>query len=693
LRVASLLLALAVMLKPSLVFTERRKQSASLILLYDRSRSMLVADAWNSQPRWRAMNQSLAQAESSLKKLQDVLEIRQHQFDSKIAAATNLNEPPSGNQTGLGDVLREARQAAPGRVAVIVLFSDGVNTIGTPPTSEAQNLRDLGVPLYTVGFGQATDVTASRDMAMRTITAGPTVFEKNKLVVTGELRARGFAGQKVNVRLLFDGAPADTQTIDLSPTDDQTDQRVELSHIPTTPGEHKVTLAVSELEPKKGELVESNNEVSTFVTVLKGGLRVQFLDGGFGSWEPTFVRLSLDKSPDIKVDFVSVRRKEDLADAADPASALFDRTRYDVFLMRDVPRSWFPDAALERLKKAVDSGSGLAMLGGRQSFGPGGYAGTPLADVLPVDIHPGDGQVDRALAMRPTAQGIGHFLLRLGPEADPTGAWESLRPLDGATAFSEVKDQARVLAESPDHVPLVVAQDYGQGRSMALAADSTWLWHTQSEEGLRHHRRFWRQVILWLAKKDQAGESRVWVKLDKRRVAAGDQLEVTAGADDEQGNPLRDAEIEVTVTPPPAPGALAGSPVPLRVSRQGDAVRGTFWNTDKAGDYQVSVTARHQGKELGPPRQAKFLVHEDDTELLAPAADIALLTRMAELTGGKYVQPEQLASFFDDLARQDLHLETERLTQLRLWDRWEFFLLFVALLAAEWALRKWKGLV
>src|SRR5437899_2647434 len=84
LRVLAVLMALAAMLRPSLVFTETRKQSASLILLYDHSRSMLVADAWNSMPRWQAMNQTLGRADAALKKLADTLEIRQYQFDAKL---------------------------------------------------------------------------------------------------------------------------------------------------------------------------------------------------------------------------------------------------------------------------------------------------------------------------------------------------------------------------------------------------------------------------------------------------------------------------------------------------------------------------------------------------------------------------------------------------------------------------------
>jgi len=244
-----------------------------------------------------------------------------------------------------------------------------------------------------------------------------------------------------------------------------------------------------------------------------------------------------------------------------------------------------------------------------------------------------------------------------------------------------------VLAETPDHVPLIVAQDFGQGRSMAIAVDSTWLWRTKSDESAKQHRRFWRQVILWLARKEQAGESRVSVELAKRRVAVGEPLEVTVAAEDEHGNPLADTTFEVTVTSPD------GKPASLQVLPQADRMRGMFYGTQKAGDYEVSVIARRGGDVLGPPRQAKFLAFEDESELTSPAADVFLLTQMAELTGGRYIQPERLAAFLEELRHQDLHLEVERLTYYRLWDNWPFLLLFVTLLTMEWGLRKWKGLV
>ena len=60
------------------------------------------------------------------------------------------------------------------------------------------------------------------------------------------------------------------------------------------------------VEPREGELVTTNNEVSTFVTVRPGGINVLYLVGtqrigGGPGQEQRFVRASLAQSPDIVV--------------------------------------------------------------------------------------------------------------------------------------------------------------------------------------------------------------------------------------------------------------------------------------------------------------------------------------------------------------------------------------------------------
>ena len=121
--------------------------------------------------------------------------------------------------------------------------------------------------------------------------------------------------------------------------------------------------------------------------------------------------------------------------------------------------------------------------------------------------------------MRPTLIGQLHFALRLaaGREAN-AAAWEKLPPLDGVnTSSATVARDAVVLADAGEDKPLLVSQNYGDGRVLAFAGDSTWHWWMRGFDELRaEHKRFWRQIVLWLAKKDESQEGSVW---DQARTA------------------------------------------------------------------------------------------------------------------------------------------------------------------------------
>ncbi len=60
---------------------------------------------------------------------------------------------------------------------------------------------------------------------------------------------------------------------------------------------------------------------------------------------------------------------------------------YDCLVMADVPADAFDYPQLQSFKEAVyNQGMGLIMIGGENSFGPGGYHRTPVEEALPVDM-------------------------------------------------------------------------------------------------------------------------------------------------------------------------------------------------------------------------------------------------------------------------------------------------------------------
>jgi len=259
-----------------------------------------------------------------------------------------------------------------------------------------------------------------------------------------------------------------------------------------------------------------------------------------------------------------------------------------------------------------------------------------------------------------------------------------LPALEGANRFRRTKRGANVLAESEDKAPLLVEKPYGLGRVLAFAGDSTWRWALSGHEDA--HRRFWRQTILWLARKDEATDGSVWIKLAERRFSPAARVEFTSGALDADGLPVTGAEFTARVTSPD------GKTQSIGLARQGDQALGTFLGGLEAGDYTLDVEGTKDGKSLGQGK-SRFLVFAQDLELDNPAADPASLASLAAMTGGRSLPPEQLPALLRELQDKARDSDVSSETKQSLWDNWLVLIAFVSLLATEWYLRKRWGLV
>ncbi|RIK76085.1 MAG: hypothetical protein DCC68_20130, partial [Planctomycetota bacterium] len=72
--------------------------------------------------------------------------------------------------------------------------------------------------------------------------------------------------------------------------------------------------------------------------------------------------------------------------------------------------------------------------------------------------------------------------------------------------------------------------------------------------------------------------------------------------------------------------------------------------------------------------------------------DIADLTAATRTSGGKLYRPDEAEALIDDLPA-GRHAPTTRLPDVPLWNSWPVPVLFLALLASEWILRKRHGML
>ncbi len=714
LRAGTALLLLLILLRPTLVTTEIQILPGSLVVMVDSSRSMQINDSVGDASRWDVLRQSLADASDQLAELAESWDLKLYQFNQMAEpvavedGAVELPEEADGPQSAIGSALddvlqREARQ----RIVAVILMSDGAQRAfaprDVPPQTVARRLAIDQIPLYTFTFGKSA-LGLQSDLRVDDILAADVVFAETPTNIQAMIGADGYMNQTFKVQLLWETSEGEMEAVDTRQVLVQTGKRqypITLSHTPQQPGEYKVTV---QLETPDGELATTNNSQSTFVTVLKGGINVLYLVGssrvgGGPGIEPRFVRGALAPHADINVryDLLSYRRKrinirEQLREG-----------KYDVYLLGNVDVTALDDASWRRIAEDVDRGAGLAMLGGFHSFGPGGFRRSPLGSVLPVSM----GLAERQNFGEPPRQdmhlrgpirfvptelgGQQHPILQLKDESQTQFDWSSLPPLDGANRLerSQVKPNAQVIAETTGtrRWPLMVAGAWGNGRTLALAVDSTWRWQMEGFGDLQ--RRFWRQLVLWLARKDAAEDRAVWVRLDGRRYQRGSRVEFSLGATDTDREPLDDATFDVRIEKPD------GATAELRATRRGEAFAGSFQETDQPGDYRVTVAATHEGELLGTA-EARFTVPDRDMELDQPAAEPTLMASLANLTaesGGAGLAPEDLPELLEQLKSRTKEYEEEISRKRSLWDTWPVFLSLVAILGGEWYLRKRWGLV
>jgi uncharacterized membrane protein len=710
LRLAAFALALVAVLRPSLAFSERSRVRSQLHIVADYSESMSIQDEFDSLSRWDLVLRSLKRSEAALARLRDEqqVDVIFHRFAGDLADL-QLDDPgrPDGKRTDFGAMLRRLYDGRDGRQPLrgLLVLSDGADNGTTPALAEAARWRGLPCPLHAFACGKPTTTDRQNDVALTAISAEPSpVPAKGKMVIKLTIDAPGFENTTVRLRLFLDDKEVKAQN-EVLPLTAGNEVRLECT-APAKPGEVKITVRAEDRNragsPPQGDQFPLNNEIGTFATVSKEGVSVLLVDKQ-RVLEPQMICDALAKDARIRVTPVWLRGARPVDVNAEDLFQL-EQKQYDVIIFGDITaaqvRAVGPNA-LKSIEQMVQRGAGFMMLGGYASFGNGDWKGTEVEKLLPVDLSVRGQEDERPVQMKPTGPGLRKFgyILRIADGQDVATAWAKLPKLDGITrlkASGSGIDSVLATADGDENRPLLVTQNYGQGRTLAFAGDTTFRW-VRDEAGAQAHSRFWRQTVIWLARQEDA-EGSVWVRPDTRRLPLHGELGFRVGVRSKGGVELKDGTFKVEVI---GPGDVR-TPVPT--ARGGAEERGTFTKTDAAGEYRVVVQGEAKDPSTGEvvrgEASARFLVYQDELELMRRAADHDFLKKLAAAGGGAFHRAEELPDFLNKLHDEPLR---QARPKLDLWPNWRgtqrspffvgFFLAFVALLAGEWVLRRLWGLV
>jgi uncharacterized membrane protein len=696
LRIVAIIIVVLLLFRPVFTYHKDLEEQPSLVLLLDTSSSMSIADDATGVPRF---NQARKQIEEWWGQLKKDFQLHLIEFSEQAAPMEDIAQlptlAPNGKATSIARALDAAVKQVPRKdLEAIILVSDGINNSSQSPVEAAER---TGVIVHTVGVGASLKNDISyKDVQVTGIDCPDRLMLDNKAQIKASVEGVGLAGRVVQVILDEDGQVLNQ--VELTLDDVEGSQEVTFEFRPASKGRHTYTVKVP---PANEEKITENNQRSQISTVVEPGIRVLYIEGTLRAEYGALVDRFLSKDPDLEFcSLVQTRSNRFLkrgnmeglemtAIPSDPETI----NKFDVFILGDLDSSYIKPAQQELILQRIRNGGGLLMLGGYHSLGPGGYAGTPIGEALPVTLGGRQvGQITDSFLPQLTPEGARHPIFANIASFFPTQAGDAktagLPMLDGCTRVEGAKPSATVLATCPTDAskcPVIATQPVGKGVAAVFAGDTTRKWQQgpRAMDQQSPFLQFWGQMVRFLAGRSTSVEAKASVvgNTDKAYYEPEQPVQITAVVRDAQGEGTNDAKVEAKIRGPGGrPDKVELSVVPGPAGHYA----GTF-EPKAAGSYEVVVQVR-LGETTLDSEKLTYEVGRPNLEFEKLDLDEKTLAKIATETGGRYVHITTAGHLVDQLDRT---VKKKRVFLERaLFSPPLFWMLFVTVITTEWILRR-----
>ena len=662
---------------------------------------------------------------------------------------------PNGRETNLSAALKQtlAVSSAAPPDHVIVVSDGGARDRGALPAALAL-AGAQGVPISTRVFGTDTPL---RNAWIVSVQAPRGARPHSRVAVHVAVAATGFTPQETLALALKDetGAVVAQSEIRL-PEGSPGGEEHPVERTLTFDFGLRTMRYTLELTPSRGELALDDNNFTFTVEAANSKLRVLFVEGthskrtvgteGYAMNDMEFMTRAWKATGEIEFECfspisgfsnrpnlvgVKFANGEMVTDSArNFPERREDLYRFDVIIISDVPVGNFSPEQMQMVVDWVtERGGGFLMAGGFASFDSGRYDKTPWEKITPVDmVAYGDGYDSNLFDVGIPEAVSNHPIWRIAPDREENARILATFPqFAGMNRIRRAKPGALLLATRPDrdNEPVIAAQTYGRGRSIAYLSDPNGGWakfflpwgppggpqigpQIELGHGEKFHvdqsaaqagsgpvppfpspwyGQFWVNVVKWL------GENSVRWQRDKlagRVVAA-------------QAQPDKDLPVAAEVLAVAKPeellsldvGARLDLPGSPRVRLEYDRDRREFIGSvpvpaDVTGaDRAVIFDATAAGESLTDT--VRVGLRRVNPEYIDPAPDPVFLAELAKAAGGRPLEAAAdavaaLRKSSEERARQQIRTWSQPL-----WAQWPWWAAIMALLGVEWALRRFGG--
>lgn len=631
-----------------------------------------------------------------------------------LTAIAALHADPANDSSQLGTAVRQILNDFRGSsLAAVVMLTDGVTTEGENLVKVSKYARQMGVPLFFVGIGDAQE---TRDLYLHDLTAPDSAYVNDRLIFSVNVTAQGFNQLSVPIALREKGKdkPLDRKTVVFDGT--KKTVKVILTHQPSESGDK---MYVIDVPGQEEEVSTENNRLQRAIFIHDARqIKVLYVEG-YRRWEYHYLKTLLEressrikgnKSIDLKVLLLDA----DSDFAAQDRSAISEfptkteLNSFDVVILGDVDlQSKFDAKMTEHLKDLADfvreRGGGLLMLSGER-YAPFAYKDSPLKDVLPIDVTaneaPADGDIADSYRPQLTPMGRTHPIFQFSPgdDRESEAIWNRLREMYWHAGGYRIKRAAEVLVVVPkkdgdnkkggaEGQPLVVQQFAGAGRSMFLGFCETWRWNWREDQA--YYNRFWIETVRYLAR---TRLGRIELRLDRQTsYRRGEPIKMTVRFPDDAPPPAADVDVKVTVERrnPAKPGDSEVRTVQLAKVDGSRATYESLLTQTPEGEYKFWLAS----PSATPRPQVECKVVRPPGEMENLRMNQAEMERAADESRGRFYTLADADHLLDDLPTGTRVTVNAPGPPYVMWNHFALFLLAIGLLSTEWLLRKQKNLL
>lgn len=681
-------LLLLLLWHPALSVATLRPQQNVVTVLVDHSRSMGIQEGGSSR---------LAKAQAVWKdklasSLQSRFQVRMYEFGKDLTRVDNANvDPlkPDSPATRIADSLTQiASEASTLPIGAVILMSDGAENSGGLDADTIAKIRQARIPVHTIGFGKES---LGSDIEIMDVSVPARALAGARLSAQVTFRQFGYNGAKSRITIKDGGKVVASQEVAL-----KGDATAQTENVVFSAGAAGPRVLQVSVDPLGGEENVANNVLSRLVNVSARKMRILYFEGE-PRWEYKFMRRAVED--DKNVELVSMLRttpnkiyRQGISGPTELENGFPSKAEelfaYDGLIIGSSEASYFTPQQQQLIRDFADRrGGGVLFLGGRFGLSDGGYARSPLAEIMPVRLPTSEKTFYRDYSTAQLAQaGKESAICRLVEGRDANAErWKKMPQIANYQEVGEVKPGAVTLlnvAPAGKKVsPLLVIQNFGHGRTAVFATGGTWRWQMQQELKDMTHEVFWQQLLRWLV-----SETPGQIAASTPRQVLSDETKAHLRAEvrDKTYLPVSNARLQGHVVGPDGLSEnITLNPQPLE-----EGVFTADYNAEKPGSYLVEITSA-----ADPTSRDVVMFRREDgvAENFRTTQNKELLEKLSQQTGGQYYSASDAKKLTDNISFSDAGITTHQ--NLDLWDMPIVLLLALGLRGGEWMMRRKWGVV